>query len=191
MSAETTTNEPQRPIALRLRAMRPMLLLLVPVLLGIAIYLSVPASSANIKVWGQLSASDVQAIRRGVARWRQRDLGNAIRHLRFGMFWDQVRVLHTCPWSTSSRPTGGLVPPSAPGGVGLAIQSPLLIPSRTTPVFGPTQHGHARSRGEEPNHTMQRMRASGSCQSQFGRPWRLARTADGERWAALREVHYG
>ena len=83
-----------------------MLLLLVPVLLGIAIYLSVPASSANIKVWGQLSASDVQAIRRGVARWRQRDLGNAIRHLRFGMFWDQVRVLHTCPLVNIVSPDG-------------------------------------------------------------------------------------
>jgi len=34
-----------------------------------------------------------------------------------------------------------------------------------------------------PNHTMQRMRASRSAQSQFGSPWRLARTADGGRWA--------
>ena len=35
--------------------------------------------------------------------------------------------------------------------------------------------------GSRPNHTMQRMRASRLAQSQFGRPWRLARTANGER----------
>src|SRR5664279_3373026 len=32
------------------------------------------------------------------------------------------------------------------------------------------------------NHTMQRMRASRLTQSQFGSPWLLARTADGDRW---------
>lgn len=37
--------------------------------------------------------------------------------------------------------------------------------------------------GTRPNHTMQRMRASRSCQLQFERCWRLARTADGERYA--------
>ena len=31
-------------------------------------------------------------------------------------------------------------------------------------------------------HSMQRMRASRLCQSQFGHPWRLARTADADRW---------
>jgi hypothetical protein len=35
------------------------------------------------------------------------------------------------------------------------------------------------------NHIMQRMRASRSVQSQFGRRRRLARTADGDRWAQL------
>jgi hypothetical protein len=37
-----------------------------------------------------------------------------------------------------------------------------------------------------PNHTMQRMRASRSCPSQFGRRWRLARTADGDRYRDMK-----
>ncbi|MEI7941270.1 MAG: hypothetical protein WCK27_31730, partial [Verrucomicrobiota bacterium] len=32
------------------------------------------------------------------------------------------------------------------------------------------------------NHTMQRMQASRLARSQPGSPWRLARTADGDRW---------
>ena len=36
------------------------------------------------------------------------------------------------------------------------------------------------------NHTMQRMRASRLAQLQFERHWRLARTADGDRWATMR-----
>jgi hypothetical protein len=35
------------------------------------------------------------------------------------------------------------------------------------------------------NHTMQRMRASRLCLSQFERPWRLARTANGGRSAVV------
>ena len=36
---------------------------------------------------------------------------------------------------------------------------------------------------EQPNHTMQRMGASRLAQSQVASPWRLAPTADGDRWA--------
>jgi hypothetical protein len=86
--------------------MGPKLLLLVPVLLGVALYLFVPASSTNFKVSGQLSPHDVQAIRRGVARWRHRDLANAIWHLRLGTFWDQVRLHHACPLLQIHSPDG-------------------------------------------------------------------------------------
>ncbi len=74
-----------------------MLLLLVPVLIGFAVYMSLPAPSAKITVWGQLSTHDTEAIRRGVAGWRYKDLGDAIRHLRWGMVWDEVRLLRSCP----------------------------------------------------------------------------------------------
>jgi len=47
---------------------------------------------------------------------------------------------------------------------------------------------HTRSRSSlkpmrQANHTIQRMRPSRLRRSQFERPWRLARTADGDRWA--------
>jgi hypothetical protein len=73
------------------------LLLLGVVLIGFALYVSVPGSSGNIKVWGKLSSNDIEAIRSGVARWRHKDLGDAIRHLRWGTVWDEVRLLRACP----------------------------------------------------------------------------------------------
>lgn len=74
-----------------------MLLLLVPVLIGLAVYKSLSASGAKITVWGQLSTHDVEAIRGGVAHWRYKDLGDGIIHLHWGMVWDEVRLLHSCP----------------------------------------------------------------------------------------------
>jgi hypothetical protein len=74
-----------------------MFLLLVLVLIGVAAYISLTASSAKITVWGQLSTHDVEVIRRGVAHWRYKDLGDTISHLRWGMVWDEVRLLHSCP----------------------------------------------------------------------------------------------
>src|SRR5436309_4004693 len=41
---------------------------------------------------------------------------------------------------------------------------------------------------QRPNHTMQRMRASRLGQSQFERPRRLARPADGGRWVATHHM---
>jgi hypothetical protein len=42
------------------------------------------------------------------------------------------------------------------------------------------------TRAKTANHSMQRRRASRSCQSQSHGPWRLARTADADRWVLTR-----
>lgn len=109
MTAETATNEPQGPVALRFRSRWLLLLLLVPVLIGFAIYFWVPGSSTRITVWGKLSAHDVDAIRRGVERWRYKDLGDAITNLRWGMVWDEARLLQLCPLESIVSTDGQLV----------------------------------------------------------------------------------
>lgn len=110
MTAETATNEPHRLVALRFRSRWLLLLFLVPVvLIGSAIYLWVPGSSARITVWGKLSAHDVEAIRRGVTHWRRKDLGDAMSHFRWGMVWDEARLLHSCPLESIVSTDGQIV----------------------------------------------------------------------------------
>ncbi len=109
MTAETATHKPPGLMALRFPSKWPMLLLLVPVLIGFAVWVYVPASSAKVAVWGQLSAKDVEAIRRGVTHWRHKDLGDAMSHFRWGMVWDEARLLHSCPLESIVSTDGQIV----------------------------------------------------------------------------------
>lgn len=97
MTVETSTNEGDGPRASPVTIRLPMLLLLVAALVCFGVYLSVRTSTSKVTVWGQLSTHDVEAIRRGVAHWRYKELGDGISHLRWGMVWDEVRLLRSCP----------------------------------------------------------------------------------------------
>ena len=97
MSTVTPTRKLQGPRALRFQSAWLILLLLVPSLIGLAVYRFLSASEAKITVWGLLSPHDVDEIRGGVAHWRYKELGDGISHLRWGIVWDEVRLLRSCP----------------------------------------------------------------------------------------------
>ena len=109
MTAEAATHKPPGPILPRFPGKWPVLLLLVPVLIGFAVWVYVPVSSAKVAVWGRLSAKDVEAIRRGVTHWRHKDLGDAMSHFRWGMVWDEARLLHSCPLESIVSSDGQIV----------------------------------------------------------------------------------
>ncbi len=88
--------EPAQPTR-RLNKRRVACLLVLLVLVGVCVYVLLPGPAAGLQVTGRLSARDVAAIRQGVTHWRQRNVAHALTHLRFGMLWDELRVVRTCP----------------------------------------------------------------------------------------------
>jgi hypothetical protein len=109
MTAETAAHKPERVLAPRFWGKWSMLLLLIPIFIGVAIYRYVPRSSAKVTVWGQLSTRDVDAIRKEVSRWRHKDLGDALRQFRVGTVWDEVRLLRACPLESIVSTDGQIV----------------------------------------------------------------------------------
>ena len=98
MSAEaTTTDITPSTQPRRFGRWRWVFLGFLVLLIASIIYMLVPASSGTVQVKGQLSPSDAKAIRQEAAHWRHRDVRYSITHFRFGMLWDQIRMLHRCP----------------------------------------------------------------------------------------------
>ncbi len=107
VTSKTTTAEPALPR--RFGRLRVACILLVPMLIlliGLALFLPVAARSGTVRVGGKISAADAEAIRRGVRRVQLDMFRYSVTHLSFRAFWGELQLVHTCPLVEVSSPDG-------------------------------------------------------------------------------------